>query len=157
MAGISFNKSQTYASSKTNSTSNRDVLYFPKDSCCIVMNGKEYGRSGGTQTVTSLSSLVPRSQSFNCNCSTNQTLTFSDTMQDGLTYNILIYNSSSSAVTVSLSSDNFGGVEIFLLGSFFGSSNGTKGTGAVLSVSAGRAILLRLTSMGSYMTAEVPY
>lgn len=155
MAGISFNKSLTYANCKTSSTSNAGTLYFPKDSNCIIMNGTEYGRSGGTQTVTSLSSLVPRSQSFNCYCSTSQTLTFNGTMQDGFTYNILIYNPGSSAVTVNLSSDNFSGAEIFLLGSFFGSAHGTKGTGAVLSVSAGKAILLRLTLMGSYMTAEV--
>lgn len=152
MADINFVKSKTYSTSLNDSASNTGKLYFPSDAPCIIMDGKEYGRSGGVSQVASLTSVPVNNTCIYCACSSAQTLTLGGSLMTGVTYKLLVYNTGSSSVSVTVNASSIGGGALMLIGSTFGSAGGILQSSLTLSVSITHGMLIKLTRMTAAIT-----
>lgn len=155
MAYITLVASKTRAQALADSTGNTNKVYFPTDADCIIKAGKEYGRSGGCSHVTTLVSVPMTYQKVLCTYSSakNETMTWASTPVEGVTYDVLIWNSSTSASSVTIHANGVQG-SVLPIGSTFTSASGKVQTSITLSVSGQSALLLHLTKYGNFIAVE---
>ncbi len=156
MAYIGFVRNEDYLTALSTSAGDAK-LHFPTDSPSIIMRGDEYGAQRGcSKTLTTLQGVPLNYPCALATISADDTLYLASAPTEGRTYRILVYNSGSSAVNVTVStSSNITSQLILMKGSAFGSGDGMTTTTVTISISASHGIVMSLTRFGTFMVLEV--
>lgn len=154
MEYVGFKKGGTLTSVLTASTGDTDI-HFPSDSPVILVGGSQYGWPCGTETVSSLQGIPVNRPCVFASLSADDTAYFISPPASGRTYKVLVYNTSSSAINVTVSTNsNIGAQAILMKGSTFGSGEGMTTTSVAISVSGQHGLLLTFTLFGQIMLLE---
>lgn len=154
MADVGFKEGGTLASALTASAGDTDI-HFPSDSPVILVKGSQYGWGCGTETIPSLQGIPVNRPCVFAVLSADDTVYFISPPVSGRTYKVLVYNTSSSAISVTVNThSNIGASAILMKGSTFGSGDGMTTPATTIRVSGQHGMLLTFTLFEQIMLLE---